>query len=343
MTGTTRTETKSPYRKFEDRDEYLQPVWAADERSQAWAPSGEPETSGLINGRPISHRGLDTFEHPFPALTPAQRLHPEFHGYVVIENLLTPGEAEELRTELYDLERRVHADENLDALRPSYFPYQREDMFRIENVPHVSPSFFDYVTHPRIIGMANEAIGGPARYYSSHAHIRRPISDPELNSYTSHFHRGSNGLAGTITNGLYHFQFVHALTNLTDLGPDDGGTLVIAGSHKLPAELDMQAVIDAAKADPTLLHHVEAPAGSTLLFFESLIHASGTIRSGRDRLLIIGGYAPHFYQAVPGFQPAAELLRRLPEDYRRFFIGYYGGNWADPTLTARSLTDYPPA
>ena len=30
--------------------------------------------------------------------------------------------------------------------------------------------------------------------------------------------------------GLFHYSFVKTLTNLTDLGPDDGGTVVIAGS-----------------------------------------------------------------------------------------------------------------
>ena len=29
--------------------------------------------------------------------------------------------------------------------------------------------------------------------------------------------------------GLYHYSFVKTLTNLSDLGPDDGGTIVIPG------------------------------------------------------------------------------------------------------------------
>ena len=101
------------------------------------------------------------------------------------------------------------------------------------------------------------------------------------------------------------------LTNLTPLGPDDGGTTVIPGSHKVAVE-DRQAVsdpptpahpyptgcrlapsaqiIDAAYGDPErLIHTVVAPPGSTLLFGEALIHASGQIRSDRRRCIIIGG------------------------------------------------------
>ena len=43
-----------------------------------------------------------TFERPFPALTPAQRYHLEVMGYVVVENTLSPNEAETLKEALYN-------------------------------------------------------------------------------------------------------------------------------------------------------------------------------------------------------------------------------------------------
>lgn len=51
----------------------------------------------------------------------------------------------------------------------------------------------------------------------------------------------------------------------------DGGTLCIAGSHKIDPVVDPQDIIKAAYEDPTLLHHVVAPAGSTMVFFEVII------------------------------------------------------------------------
>ena len=41
---------------------------------------------------------------PFPALTPAQRLHIEIYGYVVIENLLGPSEISTITDALYGIE-----------------------------------------------------------------------------------------------------------------------------------------------------------------------------------------------------------------------------------------------
>ena len=67
---------------------------------------------------------------------------------------------------------------------------------------------------------------------------------------------------------------------------------MIRGSHKLGPEVPISEVIDGALSDPALglvSQVVNVPAGSTLIFFESLLHAGGTITSGRDRLLIIAG------------------------------------------------------
>ena len=70
------------------------------------------------------------------------------------------------------------------------------------------------------------------------------------------------------------------------------GTLVIRGSHKLGPEVPLSEVIEGALSEPAsglVSQVVDVPAGSTLIFFESLLHASGIITSGRDRLLIIAG------------------------------------------------------
>ena len=49
------------------------------------------------------------------------------------------------------------------------------------------------------------------------------------------FHRGIYGGFSHTGKGLYHFTFVKVLTNLTDLGPDDGGTTVIYAARQITA------------------------------------------------------------------------------------------------------------
>ena len=126
--------------------------------------------------------------NPFPALTPAQRLHIEIYGYVIIENVLSEEEVNGLKDALYGIEDDFRRTGELPG--PNCFHTStREDFFRIDNLPHLDPRFFDYVTNPFILGMAEEIVGGPVRLQQSDAHIRRPLAEDERRYG---FHRGIN-------------------------------------------------------------------------------------------------------------------------------------------------------
>ena len=268
----------------------------------------------------------DHCSKPFPALTSSQRLHLDIFGYVIIENVLSRKEVTTLLETTLQIERRFRATGKPPSSN-SHISQTTESYFRIDNLPHLAPCYFDYVTHPRLLGMVEELVGGSVRLEQSDAHIRRsdPTHQEEPTGYG--FHRGINPGFSFLKNGLYHFTFVKTLTNLTDLGPLDGGTTVIPGTHKIWDGVEQQAIIDAAMADPRLIHQVEAPAGSTLLFFESLIHASGIIRSDKDRVLIIGGYTPTMFQAWNRYDPNMEFADTLTEEHRSLLTGDRKFNW----------------
>ena len=260
---------------------------------------------------------------PFPALTPAQRLHIEIYGYVIIENVLSASEVNALKDTLYGIEDDFRRTGELPG--PNCFNTSTtENFFRIDNLPHLAPCFFDYLTKPFIVGMAEEIIGGRARLQQSDAHIRRPVPD-EDRRYG--FHRGINPAYEHYDKGLYHFSFIKALTNLTYLGPDDGGTTVIAGTHKVPTDIPQEAIVAAAMEDPSMIHQVEAPAGSTLLFYESLVHAAGIIKSDKDRLLILGGYMPTMFQPWMGYEPDPDFAATLSDEHRALLTGEQKFNW----------------
>ena len=261
---------------------------------------------------------------PFPALTPAQRLHIEIYGYVIIENVLTSSQVELLKDTIYGIEDDFRRTGELPG--PNCFNTgTSQTFFRMDNLPHLAPCFFDYLTHPFIVGIADEIIGGPARLSQSDAHIRRPVENQE-DQYG--FHRGINPAYHHYDQGLYHFSFVKALTNLTDLGSDDGGTTVIAGTHKVPTDVSQDAIVAAAMADRSMIHQVEAPAGSTLLFYESLIHAAGIIRSNHDRLLILGGYVPNMFQSWNRYDPDPDFVQTLSDQHRRLLTGEQKFQWS---------------
>ncbi len=261
---------------------------------------------------------MTDFKRPFPALTPAQRLHLDAFGYVVIERAIPADLVERLRSKTFEIEDEFRRAGKFKDGAKAMFGSSRE-YFRLDNLPHVDPSYLEYVTHPYLVGLAEEALGAEARLEQSDAHIRRPPANKTQQAPA--FHRGaSSHMVWQSPNGLFHCHFVKTLTNLTDLGPDDGGTMVIAGSHKL-AHLEEQEIVAAAGNDSPLIHSVVAPAGSTLLFYEATIHSSGIIRSDNDRVLIIGGYTPAMFQAFEGYDPDPEFIERAPAEVRPLLTG----------------------
>jgi len=266
-----------------------------------------------------------SFERPFPALTPEQRYYLDAFGYVVVENTLASEEVESIKEALYRLQDELGQLRDRTAAGPrvrgAYLLTDKPHHRFIGHIVEADPVITAYATHPRLVSMAEELIGGEGRIVEMNAHINRRNPDEDLNAPPRYgFHRGTDIPFGThAQNGLFHCNFVKTLTNLTDLGPDDGGTVVVVGSHKIDAPTE--AVVAAAYEDRSLIHQVIAPAGSTLLFSETLIHATGQIRSDKERAIIITGYGSTLFPYWDNGTLSADFEEQIPEQLQTLFHG----------------------
>lgn len=284
-----------------------------------------------------------TFDRPFPALTAAQRYHFDLYGYVIIENTLSADEVAACKQALYELR---------DALRKLDDPGHDGPRYHnaylggaadghhsyLSHILEAHPTVTAYATHPRLVGMAEEIIGGDARIVEMNAQINRKAPTwpaDEQGRPTYGLHRGAAPHSGMhMRHGLVHCNFVKTLTNLTDLGPDDGGTVVVAGSHKI--DLPAEELIAAAYEDRSLLHQVVAPAGSTLLFAETLLHATGQIRSDKERVILICGYGTRLFPYWDHGQLSEAFVESIPPQLYTLFHGW--PNWV-PGHRYRQLGD----
>lgn len=190
--------------------------------------------------------------HLFPALTPAQRYHFEVYGYVVIPQLLSESENTSLLAELHELRASLAAEADAaagvaadSAVRRYHSPHpggavleQRSsssldggcrDMDGLQNLSQLGGLITGYAAHPRLIASATELLGGEARLMQEDAIINRRPGPEVAESFIPGWHRGAEVPFATHTSrgsGLVHCNFIKALTNLTPLGPMDGGTLV---------------------------------------------------------------------------------------------------------------------
>jgi ectoine hydroxylase-related dioxygenase (phytanoyl-CoA dioxygenase family) len=147
-----------------------------------------------------------------------------------------------------------------------------------------------YAAHPRIVAACEEYIGGEARIVESNGFIntgnskgfaRDALAPGE--TFVPSWHRGADlPYASHSVNGLSHCNFVKALTNLTPLSDaSDGGTALIPGSHKM--DIGNSELAAMATANPSMVYQVVAPPGSTLIFGETTMHATGLHTSSRER------------------------------------------------------------
>ena len=264
-----------------------------------------------------------SFVRPFPALTPAQRIHAEINGYVVIPDVLREDECGQILEALQKLKRDLLAtgDPRNNWVRGAFSPGAYPHQFYLASLIAAAPVFTAYATHARLVGMAEELIGGEARLseFNGQINSRDPKTDLDAPARYA-FHTGMDVPFGNHEkNGLTHSLFVKTLTNLTDVGPDDGGTVVVAGSHKL--DLPDSELANCAYEDPSLIHQVIAPAGSTLLFFETLIHATGQIRSDRERAIIVAGYGSTLLPWWDGTPLSETFKRQIPEHLSTLLLG----------------------
>ena len=59
----------------------------------------------------------------------------------------------------------------------------------------------------------------------------------------------------------------------------------------------------------------------TTRLYESTIHASGVIESGKDRLLLISGFSPTTMGTWMGYQPDPGFVAQCPRDVRQLLTG----------------------
>lgn len=116
------------------------------------------------------------------------------------------------------------------------------------------------------------------------------------------------------SNGIFRCGQVNILLALTDVGPGDGGTMVIPGSHKsnithpdMHKTWEERARMDSMEAAV----EVNLEKGDAILFVDALAHGASTRTNPGERRVVIYRYGPSWGNTRYGYQYSKELLERL--------------------------------
>jgi ectoine hydroxylase-related dioxygenase (phytanoyl-CoA dioxygenase family) len=254
-------------------------------------------------------------------LTAKQKFLLDTYGYIVVPNVVEPEMMDRVRQAMERMDEELETSPRVESW-PTGKPR------KVKGTPHFSrfspcieydPSFLELAMHPKILAYAQDIVGGPVRFEEQECSInQRDPEETELDLKQLGWHRGISPDFSTYeVNGRNHYLWIKAIVFLTDIGPGDGGTSVIPGTHRKGCREEI-----VSELEPWMVHQAQGPAGSVLLFTEALIHSVTPILSDRKRYIMITGYVAPFmreYSEVDGASP--EYLSKLGKEEYEFMTG----------------------
>lgn len=246
----------------------------------------------------------------------------DLRGYLVLEQALAPGL-------LADLNR---AFDSFPALERGdwWGNVQRLDNngrsgAELQNIVEGGKPFETLIDNPAWIERVRQYCGEAGTYVEGlfidecFASIRRS---------GGYFPMHSGGQEGVVrnqfnfVNGNFRCGQVNVLIALTDIGPGDGGTRVLPGSHKSNfghPVFDRDFAERVNDQDEVVEGSIEVhlKAGDALLFVDAISHGATLRTNPGERRVVIYRYGPAWGSTRHGFKYSKELLDRITPAQRQ--------------------------
>ncbi len=249
----------------------------------------------------------------------------DLRGYIVIENALTSEEVSDLNTCLDTIpplqpgEWHGHVQAHTYGDGTSGLNYQQ--------IYEAGEPFEKLIDHPSWLERVKYFVGGEGSFDYHHGPL---FIDENFVSF-----RGPGEAIGLHSGGyppIMRNQFryhggrfmcgqVNILLALTNIGPGDGGTMLIPGSHKSnfkhPQYDEHRMSKDATVEGTEGAIEVQMKAGDALLFVDGISHGSAKRAKEGQRRIAVYRYGPSWGNFRHGYQPSPELLERLTPQRRK--------------------------
>jgi ectoine hydroxylase-related dioxygenase (phytanoyl-CoA dioxygenase family) len=237
-------------------------------------------------------------------------------GCVVVQNVVPKDLLERTPEAMYEVQRRIRDDVGEERLRRAGELGVLRIMLRYE------PLFFEYLEIPEVLQLVDRTVSDTAVLHLQNGFILPP--QPEStngNTFQQTFHRD---FPRYLNGYLASLNVLLAIDGFTE---QNGGTIVVPGTHQRPDRPDQEFLEAAAQA-------VECPAGSAIVFDSTLWHAAGVNRSSNDRLGINQQFTRSFFkQQIDYVRALSDETVLAQADRTQQLLGWY-------TRVVTSLDEY---
>jgi len=242
----------------------------------------------------------------------------DLRGYLVLENAVDAAHLQALNTALDEFPKLEWGEWYGNVQR---FDNNGAAGVELQNIVEGGEPFERLIDHPSWIPLLRHYCGEERSYVEGlyidecFASVRRTGGFFPIHS--GGYHGAARGQY-RYQEGVFRCGQVNILLALTDIGPGDGGTMVIPGSHKshLPHPLAAEySKITPMDALPGAVE-VHLKKGDALLFVDGLAHGASARTNPGERRVTIFRYGVSWGSTRHGYEYSDALLDRLTPERR---------------------------
>ena len=252
----------------------------------------------------------------------------DLHGFLVLEGALSVAEVSALNRDI----------DALLPLKPGEWRgyvhghnFGDNDGLNLQQIYEGGESFERLIDHPSWIEKVKYFVGGEGTFDYNHGPLFIDECFANLRGPGEAIGLHSGGHAAAKRNQFFfqHGRFmvgqVNILIALNNIGPGDGGTMVIPGSHKSnfehPAIEKHRMHGEAASVDGVDgAVEIHLKAGDALLFVDTISHGSAERVNAGERRNIVYRYGPSWGYFRRGYGVSPEVLERLTPKRREIIM-----------------------
>lgn len=243
----------------------------------------------------------------------------DLQGYVVLEDALAEETVDALNDAVDEVLPLAEGEWHGGVHRPAG---RTDDGVRLQQIYELEP-WDRLIAHPSWIEYVKHFVGNQDDFDTTHGPVYidenffQTKSTGEGTALHSGGHERTKRTQFRYHDGNFHCGQVNVLLALNDIGPGDGATMAVPGSHKQNFEPPFyerergQTLENVPGAE-----EIHLDAGDALLFVDSVMHGSATRTNPGDRRFAVFRYGPSWGVSRNGYEPTDELLARLSAEER---------------------------
>ncbi|PCJ62554.1 MAG: hypothetical protein COA79_03315 [Planctomycetota bacterium] len=254
-------------------------------------------------------------------VTPLQEYLFDLNGFIKLEKALTKVEVADLNMGL-DVLPKLDIDEWYGYLHREVTDDATRGLI-YQQIYEAGKPFEKLIDHPSWISKIKHFVGGENTFDYNHGDLFIDENFVSIREKGEAIGLHSGGHTGTqrtqfrYRDGSFHCGQINLLIALTDIGDNDGATMVIPGSHKsniIHPHLKNNLIGTGASVDAVEgAIEVHMNAGDAILFVDAISHGSAKRTNEGERRILVFRYGPSWGNFRFGYRPSPELLDRLTE------------------------------